>query len=317
MAQSIQIPIYLFTGFLSGGKSHMIQESLEDLRFNSKERTLLLVCEEGELEFDPSRFSGKGVYIETVDSPEQLTRANLSKLTAKHPIDRIIIEYNGMWQLQQLYEAMPDNWGIYQQMMFAEAETFVSYNTNMRQLMVDKLTDAEMVILNRTPAGVDKDEIHKIIRGVNRNTAITYDYPDGHVEYDDVEDPLPFDLDTPVVEIGDRDYAIWYRDMAEEMSKYEGKTLRLTGLVARDKTLGDDSLVLGRHVMTCCADDISFHGLVCKFDKAVDFKTRDWLSVTATLRAEQHSLYRRVGPVLHVISWESAQRPDPEIATFY
>ena len=317
MAQSSQIPVYLFTGFLSGGKSHMIQESLEDARFNTGEKTLLLVCEEGEVEFDPSRFYGNNVYIEVIDDEQQLTKDYLTKLSAKHLLDRVIVEYNGMWQLQTFYAAMPDNWGIYQQMMFAEAATFLSYNTNMRQLTVDKLTDAEMIILTRTPDNIDKEEIHKVIRAVSRNAAITYDYPDGHVEYDDVEDPLPFDLDAPVVEIDNRDYAVWYRDMAEEMDKYVGKTLRLTGLVARDKSLGKDSLVIGRHVMTCCADDIAFHGLVCKFDRDVDFKTRDWLTVTATLRAEEHKLYRRIGPVLYVESCAPAERPDPEIATFY
>ena len=42
-----QIPVYLFIGFLEGGKTHMIQESLEDERFNSGEKTMLICCEEG------------------------------------------------------------------------------------------------------------------------------------------------------------------------------------------------------------------------------------------------------------------------------
>ena len=312
-----QIPVYLFTGFLSGGKTHMIQESMEDKRFNSGEKTLIILCEEGEVELDPSTFYGQNVYLEVIGSEDQLTKKYLTELTNKHLLDRIIVEYNGMWLLQKFYESMPENWGIYQQMMFAEAETFISYNANMRQLMVDKLSDAEIVILNRTPNDIDKDEIHKIVRGVSRNAAITYDYPDGHVEYDDIEDPLPFDIDAPVIEIADKDYAIWYRDMAEELDKYKGKTVRIKGLVARDKSLGKDSLVVGRHVMTCCADDIAFHGLVCKFADEIPLKTRDWITVTATLKLEDHKLYRRVGPVLHVIDWSMAERPDPEIATFY
>ena len=315
--EQAQIPVYLFTGFLSGGKTHMIQESMEDKRFNSGEKTLIILCEEGELELDPTAFFGQNIYLEIIESEDQLTKKKLTELTNKHLLDRIIVEYNGMWLLQKLYEAMPDNWGIYQQMMFAEAETFLAYNANMRQLTVDKLTDAEMVILNRTPADIDKDAVHKVIRGTNRRCNITYDYPDGHVEYDDIEDPLPYDLNAPVVEISDTDYAIWYRDMAEELDKYAGKTMHIKGLVARDKTLGKDALVVGRHVMTCCADDISFHGLVCKFDGPIDLKTRDWITVTATLKLEEHKLYHRVGPVLYVKEWARAEVPDPEIATFY
>ena len=312
-----QIPVYLFTGFLSGGKTHMIQESMEDERFHSKDKTLVILCEEGEDELDPTRFYDSNVYLEIIEDEKDLTRERLSALTARHKPGRIIVEYNGMWQMSSLFEAMPREWAIYQEMMFAEAETFISYNNNMRQLMVDKLTGAEMVILTRTPDDIDKDAIHKIIRGISRRCAITYDYPDGHVEYDDIEDPLPYDLSAPIVTIDNRDYAIWYRDMAEELNKYEGKTMKLTGLVARDKSLGRDSLVLGRHVMTCCADDIAFHGLVCKFPENVDFKTRDWLTVTATFKVENHKLYNRLGPVLYVQSYETAERPDPEIATFY
>ena len=315
--QQTQIPVYLFTGFLSGGKSHMIQESMEDQRFNSGEKTLIILCEEGEVELDPSAFYGQNVYLEIIESEEQLTKKHLTELTNKHLLDRIIVEYNGMWMLQKFYESMPENWGIYQQMMFAEASTFISYNANMRQLMVDKLSDAEMVILNRTPDEIDKDEIHKIIRAISRSAAITYDYPDGHVEYDDIEDPLPFDIDAPIIEISDRDYAIWYRDMAEELDKYAGKTVRIKGLVARDKSLGKNELVAGRHVMTCCADDIAFHGVVCEFPENIDLKTRDWITVTATLTLKEHKLYKRLGPVLKVTSWEMAERPDPEIATFY
>ena len=134
-----QIPVYLFTGFLSGGKSHMIQESLEDERFNSGEKTLVILCEEGEVELDPTAFYGQNVYLEILEDEEQLTKKYLTELTNKHLLDRIIVEYNGMWQLQRLYENMPDSWGIYQQMMFAEAETFIAYNANMHNQKAAKI----------------------------------------------------------------------------------------------------------------------------------------------------------------------------------
>lgn len=315
MAQ--QLPVYLFTGFLDGGKTHMIQESMEDSRFNSGEKTLIILCEEGEEELDPSRFYGQNVYLKTVENESDLTTANLEAMAAEHKFDRVIIEYNGMWQLNTLYENMPRNWGIYQEMMFADASSFLTYNSNMRQLTVDKLTNAEMVILNRTPADIDKDAVHKVVRAISRRATITYDYPDGHVEYDDIEDPLPFDLQAPTVVIDSRDYALWYRDMAEDMEKYKGKTVHFTGLVARDRSLGKNAVVIGRHVMTCCEADIAYNGLVCVFPEDVSFKTRDWLTVTGTIALENHKLYHRVGPVLHAISWEPAEKPDPEIATFY
>ena len=129
--------------------------------------------------------------------------------------------------------------------MFADAKTFFTYNQNMRSLMVDKLMSCEMIVLNRTPDNIDKEEVHKIVRGISRRATITYDYPDGHVEYDDIEDPLPFDINAPVIEIADEDYAVWYRDMSEETEKYDGKVVKFKGIVARDLKLGKDALIIG------------------------------------------------------------------------
>ncbi|MBO5931173.1 MAG: GTPase [Clostridia bacterium] len=312
-----QLPVYLFTGFLEGGKTHIIQESMEDQRFNSGEKTLIIQCEEGIDEFDLDRFWGKNVYLETIENEEDITKEYLSALGKKHKLDRVIIEYNGMWSLNKLYQNLPDNWALYQEMMFADANTFLAYNTNMRQLMVDKLMGAEMIVLNRTPENIDKEEIHKVIRGISRRVAITYDYPDGHVEYDEIEDPLPFDLNAPVVNIEDEFYALFYRDLSEEMEKYNGKTVRFKGIVATDASMGDKSVLAGRHVMTCCVDDIAFNPLVCIFPEKTNLKTRDWVTVTGTIKVEKHKLYRGPGPVLYVTKTEFAVPPAHEVATVY
>lgn len=312
-----QLPVYLFTGFLEGGKTHIIQESMEDKRFNSGEKTLIIQCEEGIDEFELDRFWGKNVYLETIDTEENITKEYLTELGKKHKLDRVIIEYNGMWSLNKLYQNLPDGWALYQEMMFADANTFLAYNTNMRQLMVDKLLNAEMIVLNRTPENIDKEEIHKVIRGISRRVAITYDYPDGHVEYDEIEDPLPFDLHAPVVNIEDEFYALFYRDLSEEMEKYQGKTIRFKGIVATDASMGDKSVLAGRHVMTCCADDIAFNPLVCIFTEKANLKTRDWVTLTGTIKIEKHKLYRGPGPVLYVTKTEFAVPPAQEVATFY
>ena len=133
------------------------------------------------------------------------------------------------------------------------------------------------------------------------------------MEYDEIEDPLPFDLNAPVVDIADVDYALFYRDLSEEMQKYDGKTVRFKGIVARDGA----AVLAGRHVMTCCADDIAYHPLVCIFSEPTSLKTRDWVTLTGKLRVEKHKLYRGVGPVLYVTKSEFAVPPAQEVATFY
>ena len=312
-----QVPVCLFVGFLEGGKTHMIQESMEDERFNSGEKTLLICCEEGLDEYDPSRFWGKNVYIETIENEESITLDYLKDLTSKHIIDRIVIEYNGMWQLDTLFMNMPESWIIYQCVMAADCATFELYNTNMRALMFDKLSACEMVVLNRASETVDREAFHKIVRGANPRAEIVYDFPDGRIEYDDIEDELPFDVDAPIIEIDDRDFAIWYRDMGEELDKYHGKTVKFKGIIARDPSLGSKSVIIGRHVMTCCADDIAFGGLVCVFKKDSTLKTGDWVLLTAKIKVENHQMYNRKGPVLYAESTAFAVKPNPELATFY
>ena len=313
----MKLPVYIFTGFLEGGKTSIIQESLNDEKFNSGEKTLVLLCEEGEVELDPSAFWGKNVYIHTVEDKEWLTRENLEELVKGRRIDRIIVEYNGMWDMQTLYDSFPSNWAIYQNMMFADANTFINYNNNMRQLTVDKLRDCEMIVLNRTPDDIDKQEIHKIIRGITRRAAIVYDYPDSHIEYDEIEDPLPFDIEAPVIEIGDGDYAVWYRDLSENMNAYDGKTVKFKGLVADDNRLPSNSVVIGRPIMTCCVDDIQYGGLISIFKTNITPKNEEWVTVKGTIKIEKHTLYRTQGPVLYVESTEFAVAPKQVVATFY
>lgn len=312
-----QIPVYLFTGFLEGGKTRFMQETLEDKRFNSGERTLVLMCEEGIEELDPSKFSSKYVYIQSVEDFDDLSPEMLTDLVKKHRAERVLIEYNGMWLLSDLARVLPKEWVVYQEFMFVDARTFLPYNANMRTLMVDKLTTAELVVLNRANDSIDKEEIHKIIRAISRRCNIAYEYADGHVEYDDIEDPLPFDMDAPIIEIGDDDYAIWYRDMSEELQKYAGKTVRFKGIVARNARLPEGIFIAGRHIMTCCVNDIEYSGLVCKWDKANTLSQRQWVMVTASIEIRFNRIYGGKGPVLTILDVQPAEKPEKEVATFY
>ena len=313
---AVETPIYLFTGFLEAGKTKFIQETLEDERFAINENTLVLLCEEGEEEFDPSTFSCD-VALEIIDDKSKLNAKYLAGLQKKHKSARVLVEYNGMWMLEELYAAMPEGWMIYQEIMLADAGTFGTYNANMRTLTVDKLNNCEVVILNRASERTDKDAYHKIVRGVSRSAAISYVYPDGHIEYDETIDPLPFDTDGKDVVIEDRDYALWYRDMTEEPQKYEGKTVTFKGIVAVDRQFPKNTFAVGRHVMVCCANDITYRPVVAVWGGAAKLKNRDWVMLTADFKFERNALYESEGPVLYVRSLAPADMPEEEVATFY
>ncbi len=310
------IPLYLFTGFLEAGKTQMIQETLEDENFNDGCKILLLVCEEGIEEYDPTRFWGKNVRQVVIEQESDLTPTLLDKLTREHKIDRVLIEYNGMWQLDTLYEALPRSWYIFQQLLFVDATTAMAYNANMRSLMVDKLQNAELVIFNRAD-NADRMELHRLVRGISRRARIAFETAAEELEYDEIEDPLPFDVNAPVIAIADEDYALFYRDLAEEMPNYNGKTVKFKGLVARDRALGKRAIVIGRHVMTCCEDDIAYQGVVCNFDRDVSLKTGEWAIVTAKIKIEPHKLYGNQGPVLYATDLALTSEPKQPVATFY
>ena len=315
----MEIPVYLFTGFLEAGKTRFIQGTLEDKRFNGGDATLLLLCEEGVEEYDLSRLPGGGrnVTIRVIEEEEELTRENLKSWQAACHAKRVMVEYNGMWMLDALYNAMPEGWTIYQELCFLDATTFINYNNNMRALVVDKFNSCELVVFNRWRADLDKLLFHKIVRATSRRCDIAYEFANGDVEYDDIEDPLPFDINAPVIEIADADYALWYRDLNEHMENYAGKTVKFKGLVAVEGKMPPDSFVIGRHIMTCCADDISYGGLICDWKGARTLKQRSWVTLTAKLSVEYHKAYREKGPVLKAIKVENAEVPEQQVVTFY
>ncbi len=320
MQEQKEIPVYLFLGFLESGKTKFIQETLEDPRMNSGERTLLLVCEEGEEEYSPESFKVDRVTKVTLESVEELTFENLENLTEKHNVDRVVVEYNGTWMLQQFFDAMPESWVINQIMTFFDATTFLNYNKNMRQLVFDKIQMTQMVVFNRFKGEFSKDDFHKIVRGISRRPDIVYEYIGGKAEFDEIEDPMPFDVNAPIIEIDDRDFAWFYRDLAENTEGYAGKTVRFKGMAAVSAKVPKGCIVLGRHIMTCCEADIAYDGFVVKLNGLVTgVKTRDWLTVTAKIAVEYNSVYRAEGPVLIA---EKAERSDPPaqdeiVVTYY
>ena len=311
-----QIPVYAFTGFLDSGKTKFIQETLEDPRFNAGERTLLIVFEEGEEEYDFSAYPHQNVFLEVLDQGT-VTAKELQALAKKYKAQRVVAELNGMQLVGDLYTRFPEGWVVAQEVMFADSTTFMAYNANMRNLMMDKLLGAQMVVFNRLAPGADTMPFHKVARAANRRIDILYDYTDGSTAFDDVEDPLPFDINAHVIEIKDEDYGLWYRDVTDEPQKYEGKTVRFKGQVAMLRREKNGMFAPGRFVMTCCVDDIQFCGVPCYYAESKNLEPRSWVMVEATVEAKKHPLYQgELGPVLTAVSVEKCGAAAQEYVTF-
>lgn len=312
----MEIPVYLFVGMLESGKTAFIQETMEDPRFDNGERTLILLCEEGENELDTERFPTQNSVVVTLEDKSQLTSENLARWQKETGAERVLIEYNGMWLMQDLAQALPQGWVVYQCIMTADGTTFESYFANMRQLMLDKFASSELLVINRAEHITDKVAVHKAVRQATRRCDIAYEYADGSVAYDDIPDELPFDISGDEIHLKDDEFGIWYLDASENPAKYKGKTICFKAQVCQTDRAGKGCFVPGRFAMTCCVDDITFVGFVCKYDNYKSLEQRSWISVKAKINLKYHPLYKGEGPVLTALDIQPAEPAADDIVYF-
>ena len=310
------VTVFLFTGFLGAGKTTFIQQALENAGFCTGDPTLLLVCEEGEEAFEPERFANTGVTIQTILNQAELNPEQLEAFLDAAQATRVLIEYNGMWTLDALTAAMPQNWYIFREMAFFDSGTFLTYNSNLRPLVYDKLKRCDVVAFTAPDSpNADRELFHKIVRGASRRAGIAYQYQDTHTEYDDIVDQDPFDLTADIVEIGDDDYAYWSRDITEDPQKYDNKTVQLKCQIILREDLPAGTVGIGRYVMVCCENDIQFVGFICE-DIQTPVDDNAWMILQGTIHLKFHTAYGRVAPVFTCISAESCAAPESPVATF-
>ena len=124
-------------------------------------------------------------------------------------------------------------------------------------------------------------------------------FEDEHGEVEDIfADSVPYDLEAPVIEVRREDYGIWYVDVMENPDRYKGKTVEFTARVLKPKGFPSKVFMPGRMAMTCCEDDTTFLGYICKSPYAPKLKPGQWVTVRAKINFARVSIYRGVGPVL-------------------
>lgn len=312
-----EIPVYLFNGFLESGKTSFIADILSDPNFTEDERSLVILCEEGIEELDDSLLSRARATVVTVEDKSELSLRWFRDLAKQHKPDRVLIEFNGMWELDPFIEnCLPPEWPLYQIVATVNAETFELYAANMGPRMFEHLTTADLIVFNRCTDEL-KDMLHKRnIRAMNpRATIFLDDVNGGSEDYRDNME-LPFDLDAPVIDIKDEDFGLWYVDASGAPDKYEGKVVRFKGMAYKSPQVAKNEFVPGRFAMVCCAEDITFVGFICRGADTRKIEDKGWYWVTAEMRTEYNPAYRGEGPVLYYRHIEPAEKPIEEVATF-
>lgn len=313
-----EIPVYFFAGFLESGKTTFIRNTLSDPEFNEGERMLLILCEDGEEEFDESAVCMENVNVVRIEDEEDISSDLLEELEMRYDPECVLVEYNGMWNISNFYNSLPENWLLYQRLTFIDTKSFEQYNKMFRNLMVEKINMTELVVFNRCGSDVDRMELHKAIRAISRRIQIAYEGFDGKTEYDEIEDPLPFDVEAKVIEVKFEDYALFYRDIVEETDKYNNKMVIVEGNCMMNGK-ASDCFGFGRKVMTCCEADIQFAGFIAENMSEDPIDLPGWYKILAKIVIKKHKAYKRQGPVLEVMKFERIETPaeNKQVATFF
>jgi uncharacterized repeat protein (TIGR03943 family) len=313
-----EIPVYLFTGFMDSGKTTLIRETLLENGFGEdNERMLIIACEDGDVEYDEEELHSIGASVAYIETKEDFTPEKLQQLQDTYRPEAVFLEYNGTWESALVYEIqMPKDWVIIQSLATVDATTFELYLTNMRTMMVEQFFQAEVVIFNRCTESTPKAKFRASIKAVNRRAQLVYELADGTV--DESPEELPFDLDADVIEITDADYALWFMDCMDDPKKYDGKVVHFLGLVYNPPggKLKKGVIVPGRFAMTCCVEDITFLGMMCKMGSGNLPAHKSWVDVTARIKVEFALEYKGKGPVLYPESIKPAQKPEDELVYF-
>ncbi len=317
-----EVPVFIINGFLESGKSTLIQETLYDKEFMNGGKTLIVLCEEGEVEYDPEEMRKIQTEILVPETQEQLNAEFLEHCRKVNNPDRVLIEFNGTWQLGSFLQTpMPGGWETVQILTLVDAQTFNNYWNNMRSVMGEQLRYSDTVIVNRCTAATDKGMIRRAVKPLNRKASIMYEPLPGE-ELGAEDEMPPFDISgTPIV-IEDDDFGIWYMDALEHPDHYKGKLVCFKGMVYRDRSCKKGSFIPGRMAMACCANDMSFIGFLCHvnaaFESLVQFvpKQKKWVKVTAEVQYEYRQEYRAEGPVLTAKEIEPAAAPEAEVVYF-
>ena len=311
-----ETPIYFFTGFMDSGKTSLIHETIFENQFVNGERGLVIVCEDGDEEYDKEKFKKAGLEVVFIENKEDFNSDMLKKLDSVYKPEMVFLEYNGTWEVTAFLEMdLPEGWVLVQTLATVDATTFEVYMQNMRTMMLEQLQTAEVIIINRCPEDVPKAKFRANIKSFNRPAQIVYEREDGTI--DDEPEELPFDMNADVIEISDADYALWYMDCSENYKKYDGKTVHFTGLVYNPPgKMKKNMYVPGRFAMTCCVDDIQFLGFMCKDENAMKIQHKSWLDFTAKIRVEFTKEYKGKGPVLYPVKVEKTEKPEDELVYF-
>ena len=306
------MPVFLINGFLEAGKTQFLQFTMQQDYFQTDGKTLLIVGEDGDKEYDTEllkRTKTAGIFIENM---AELTPERLLELELLYNPERVLIEWNGMWNQDELQ--LPDDWRVYQQITIIDMSTFDLYVANMKPLLYAMIKNSELVICNRCDGIEDLSGYRRTLKSMCQRGEIVFEDSEGEIN-EIADEDLPYDLGADVIEISPEAYGIWYIDCMDRRDRYDGKIVEFTAMVLKSPEFPKNYFVPGRMAMTCCEADMTFLGFVTKAREAKDLQTKQWVKVRAKIAYEFWKDYEGEGPVLYAETVQPAE-PIREVVQF-
>lgn len=309
------VPVFLITGFLEGGKTTFIKEIFNDPDFAQGEKITLIVCESGIEEYERDFLNENNITLVNINSQEDLTGSFLKECNKNTKPSKVLIEYNGMWQFDVIEKInFPEKWELAQMITPIDASTFEGYMGNMKSLIIEQFKNSDLIIFNRCNEKTDKLKFRNSTKAINARANIIFELENG--EIDDSPLQLPFDINAKVIEFEDYDFGVWYLDVTESPEKYEGKNVKIKGIALSHPKYPKNVFAFGRNAMTCCADDISFLGLLCQSNKPVNFKDREWVEIEGIMHKRFIPQEQREIPFITIKDYKAVDRIEDELVYF-
>lgn len=316
MSSNDKIPVFIITGFLDSGKTTFLSYTIGLEYFHIEGNTLLLICERGEQRYDSDLLEREHTIPVNIAKQDDLTRDHLSMLAAENKAERVLIEYNGMWNDPGTID-MPENWEVVQQLTLINGSTLGLYLANMRPLMGPMLRNTELCIVNRCD-GIDRarlQEYKMVLRPMLLSgSAVLMQDRRGEIMLPVMDEDLPFDVSGDNVVLDKDTYGVWFFDAKDYPERYAGKTVEYSAQIRKQDSFGEGVFAFGRVTMICCENDMTFLAYLGSFrdgSDASEYPESSWVRIRTSVETRERKEYRGTGPFLIIESIEPAQAERP------
>ena len=304
--------IYFVNGFLEAGKTTFVKELLSQDYFDTGEKTLVLLCEDGSEEYTADFCREHHLTVEMIEDEEAFTDEKLKEVEEKTNPERIIIEFNGMWNPEHRL----DYWSGEQIMMIViiDAATFELYLNNMKPYVKQQITNAYMTVFRSCDGKENRlASYRRSIRALNPQTNFVFKNKDGEMN-PRLDEDLPYNIQANRIELTEETFGIFYIDAMEYVIRYKDKIVSFTGKIFKKR---EHTLLIGRKALTCCSEDLTTFAFICDARDLDEFDEHEWVRVDGQIKAEYFEKLQASIPVIQIIWMEKCNKPNQEVLTIY